>query len=191
MPKAPQTPAFWYHFSRFWFWITGWKLASVVPDGITKGIMIAAPHTSNWDIMYARGAFFLMNLPVRFTVKKEWVDNKFVGWLVRSLGALPVDRSRNNSLVDGMVQLLNQNEEMVILITPEGTRSYQPKWRKGFYFAAMGAKVPILLGFLDYKNKEAGVGPVFWPTGNYEEDLEHIKAFYRTKAGKYPEKGVR
>ncbi|GAA3950516.1 1-acyl-sn-glycerol-3-phosphate acyltransferase [Hymenobacter algoricola] len=191
MPKAPQTPAFWYYFSRFWFWLTGWKLASVVPPGITKGIMIAAPHTSNWDLLYARGAFFLMNVPVRFTVKKEWVDNKFVGWLVRSLGALPVDRSRNNSLVDGMVQLFNNNDEMVIMITPEGTRSYQPKWRKGFYFAAMGAKVPILLGFLDYKNKEAGVGPVFWPTGNYEADTEEIKAFYRTKTGKFPEKGVR
>jgi 1-acyl-sn-glycerol-3-phosphate acyltransferase len=191
MPRAPHTPAFWYNFSRFWFWLNGWKLASVVPPGITKGMMIAAPHTSNWDLLYARGAFFLMNLPVRFTVKKEWVDNKFVGGLVRSLGALPVDRSRNNSLVDGMVQMLNDNEEMIILITPEGTRSYQPKWRKGFYFAAMAAKVPILLGFLDYKNKEAGVGPVFWPTGDYEADLEQIKAFYRTKAGRFPEKGVR
>ncbi|SHJ24879.1 1-acyl-sn-glycerol-3-phosphate acyltransferases [Hymenobacter daecheongensis DSM 21074] len=191
MPKAPHTPAFWYYFSRCWFWLTGWKLASVLPPGTKKAIMIAAPHTSNWDLIYARGAFFLMNVPVRFTVKKEWVDNKFVGWLVRSLGALPVDRSRNNSLVDGMVQLFNDNEEMIILITPEGTRSYQPKWRKGFYFAAMGAKVPILLGFLDYKNKEAGVGPAFWPTGNYEADLEQIQAFYRTKTGKFPEKGVR
>ncbi|MBC6989778.1 MULTISPECIES: 1-acyl-sn-glycerol-3-phosphate acyltransferase [Hymenobacter] len=191
MPKPPSTPTFWYLFSKFWFWITGWRLASVVPPGITKAIMIAAPHTSNWDILYARGAFFLMGVPVRFTVKKEWVDNFFVGWLVRSLGALPVDRSKNNSLVDGMVKLFNEREELVILITPEGTRSYQPRWKKGFYFAAEGAHVPILLGFLDYKNKEAGVGPAVYPTGDYEADLEKIKAFYRTKQGRFPEKGVR
>ncbi|MCC2546303.1 1-acyl-sn-glycerol-3-phosphate acyltransferase [Hymenobacter sp. BT175] len=191
MPKAPHTSTFWYYTSKFWFWLNGWRLASVVPPGIPKAIMIAAPHTSNWDIMFARGAFFLMNVNVRFTVKKEWVDNPFLGGLIKALGALAVDRSRNNSLVDGMVQLFNEREELVILITPEGTRSYQPKWRKGFYFAAVGAKVPILLGYLDYKNKEAGVGPVFWPTGNYEADLEEIKAFYRTKTGRFPEKGVR
>jgi 1-acyl-sn-glycerol-3-phosphate acyltransferase len=191
MPRASTTPFFWYYFSKFWFWITGWKLVSRVPPGITKAMMIAAPHTSNWDILYARASFFLMNVPVRFTVKKEWVDNPFVGWLMRSLGALPVDRSRNNSLVDGMIKLFNEREELVILITPEGTRQYQPKWRKGFYFAAEGANVPILLGFLDYKNKESGVGGPIYPTGNYEADLEQIQAFYRTKTGKFPEKGVR
>ena len=169
----------------------GWKLVSRVPPGITKAMMIAAPHTSNWDILYARASFFLMNVPVRFTVKKEWVDNFLVGWLMRSLGALPVDRSRNNSLVDGMIQLFQERDELVILITPEGTRQYQPKWRKGFYFAAEGAKVPILLGFLDYKNKESGVGGPVYPSGDYEADLEKIKAFYRTKTGKFPEKGVR
>ncbi len=153
--------------------------------------MVAAPHTSNWDLLYARAAFFLMGIPVRFTVKKEWVDNPLVGGLMRSLGALAVDRSRNNSLVDGMVKLFNEREELIIMITPEGTRKYQPKWRKGFYFVAQGANVPILLGFLDYKNKEAGVGPAVYPTGDYEADLEKIKAYYRTKTGRYPEQGVR
>lgn len=191
MPKPANTPTFWYLFSKFWFWLTGWKLASVVPPDIRKAIMIAAPHTSNWDLLYARAAFFLMGVPVRFTVKKEWVDNPIVGGLMKSLGALAVDRSRNNSLVDGMIQLFNEREELVIMITPEGTRSYQPKWRKGFYFVAQGAHVPILLGFLDYKNKEAGVGPAVYPTGNYEADLEKIQAFYRTKTGRFPEKGVR
>ncbi|WP_317128826.1 1-acyl-sn-glycerol-3-phosphate acyltransferase [Hymenobacter elongatus] len=154
-------------------------------------MMIAAPHTSNWDFMFSRAAFYLMDVDVRFTVKKSWVDIPVLGKLMLSLGALPVDRQKNNSLVDGMVNLFNERKELVILITPEGTRSYQPRWKKGFYFAAMGANVPILLGYLDYKNKEAGVGPAFWPTGNYEKDLEEIKAFYRTKQGRFPEKGVR
>ncbi|TGE16375.1 glycerol acyltransferase [Hymenobacter elongatus] len=191
MEKARKTSPFWYQFSRFWFWITGWRLGPVVPPGIPKSMMIAAPHTSNWDFMFSRAAFYLMDVDVRFTVKKSWVDIPVLGKLMLSLGALPVDRQKNNSLVDGMVNLFNERKELVILITPEGTRSYQPRWKKGFYFAAMGANVPILLGYLDYKNKEAGVGPAFWPTGNYEKDLEEIKAFYRTKQGRFPEKGVR
>jgi 1-acyl-sn-glycerol-3-phosphate acyltransferase len=188
---ARKTSTFWYLFSKFWFWITGWHLGSSVPAGIKKSMMIAAPHTSNWDFMFARAAFFLMDVDVKLTIKKEWTTIPILGALVRSLGGLAVDRSKNNSLVDGMIQLFHEHDEMVILITPEGTRSYQPKWRKGFYHAAMGAGVPILFGYLDYKNKEAGVSGPFWPTGDYEKDLEEIKAFYRTKQGRFPEKGVR
>jgi 1-acyl-sn-glycerol-3-phosphate acyltransferase len=159
-----------------------------------RGIRLAADRPGaarNWDLIMARAAFYIMDVDVRFTVKSEWTENPLLGWLVKAIGALPVNRSRNNSLVDGMVQLFKQYEELVILITPEGTRAYQPKWRKGFYYAALEAGVPILLGFLDYSKKEAGVGPVFWPTGDYERDLEEIKAFYRTKQGRFPERGVR
>ncbi len=104
---------------------------------------------------------------------------------------MPVDRSKNNSLVSAMVNILNKADRMVIMITPEGTRKYQPRWRKGFYYTAMEAKVPIILGYLDYPKKEAGVGPVFYPTGDIDADIEKIKDFYRTKKGKYPEQGVR
>ena len=114
-----------------------------------------------------------------------------LGWLLKKLGALPVDRSKNNSLVNAMIDIFNNAEEMVIMITPEGTRKYQPRWRKGFYHTAMGANVPIILGYLDYSKKEAGVGPIIYPTGDVEGDIEKIKAFYRTKKGKYPELGVR
>ncbi|SNR57203.1 MULTISPECIES: 1-acyl-sn-glycerol-3-phosphate acyltransferase [Hymenobacter] len=188
---ARKTSTFWYYVSKAIFKVAGWKLASQVPPGIPKSMMIAAPHTSNWDFIMARAAFFLMDVDVKLTIKKEWTDAPILGPLVRSLGGLAVDRSRNNSLVDGMVQLFREREELVILITPEGTRKYQPKWRKGFYHAALGAGVPILLGFLDYKNKEAGVGGPIYPTGNYEADLEKIQAFYRTKAGRFPDQGVR
>jgi len=188
---ARKTSSFWYLFSKFWFWITGWRLGPQVPPAIKKSMMIAAPHTSNWDFVYARAAFFLMDVDVKLTIKKEWTTIPVLGALVRSLGGLAVDRSKNNSLVDGMVQLFRERDELVILITPEGTRGYQPKWRKGFYHAAVGAGVPILLGYLDYQKKEAGVGPAFWPTGDYEKDLEEIKSFYRTKPGRFPEKGVR
>jgi 1-acyl-sn-glycerol-3-phosphate acyltransferase len=114
-----------------------------------------------------------------------------LGWLLNKMGALPVDRSKNNSLVSTMIDILNNSDRMVILITPEGTRKYQPRWRKGFYHTAIGANVPIVLGYLDYPKKEAGVGPIFQPTGDVEGDIEKIQAFYRTKKGKYPENGVR
>ena len=186
-----KTSTFWYLVSKAIFAVAGWKLNGVKPPHIKKAMMIAAPHTSNWDMIMARAAFFLMDVDVRFTLKAEWVRNPWLGWLLTSLGAIAVDRSKNNSLVDGMVQLFNEHEEMIILITPEGTRTYQPRWRKGYYFAALGAKVPILLGFLNYAQKEAGVGPAVYPTGNYEADEEVIKAFYRQIPGRFPEQGVR
>ncbi|WP_345225396.1 1-acyl-sn-glycerol-3-phosphate acyltransferase [Hymenobacter koreensis] len=183
--------SFWLAFSKFWFKITGWRLASGIPAHIRQGVMIAAPHTSNWDFIYSRAAFFLMRRDVRLTIKKEWTEIPILGKLVLSLGGLPIDRSKNNSTVETMIELFKQNPELIILVTPEGTRKYQPRWRKGFYHAAVGAGVPILLGYLDYEKKEAGVGPAVYPTGNYEADLETIQSFYRTKKGRYPEQGVR
>jgi 1-acyl-sn-glycerol-3-phosphate acyltransferase len=183
--------SFWLAFSKFWFKITGWRLASSIPPDIKQAMMIAAPHTSNWDFMYARAAFFLMRRNVRFTVKKEWTDIPLLGKLMLSLGALPIDRSKNNSMVEAMTELFEQYPDLIILITPEGTRKYQPRWRRGYYHVAQAAGVPILLGFLDYGRKEAGVGPAVYPTGNYEQDEEQIKAFYRTKKGRFPELGIR
>ena len=172
------------------FKVSGWKLANGFPNDIKKCVMIAAPHTSNWDFIYARAGFYLMGVDVRFTIKKESMGFPF-GPLLSAMGALPVDRSKNNSLVDTMVRILKESEEMVILITPEGTRKYQPRWRKGFYHTAYGANVPIALGYLDYAKKEAGIGPIFYPTGDVEGDIEKIKDFYRTITPKYPEQGVR
>ncbi|MDO7852316.1 1-acyl-sn-glycerol-3-phosphate acyltransferase [Hymenobacter convexus] len=190
MTPREKSP-FWHAMATLVFKVAGWHLGEIHNPEIKKSMMIAAPHTSNWDIIIARAAFYLMGVPVRFTVKKEWTENFALGWLVKAIGGLAVDRSRNNSLVDGMVKLFNEHDELVILITPEGTRAYQPRWRKGYYFAALGAQVPIRLGYLDYAKKEAGIGEAVWPTGNYEADEAKIKAFYRTITGRFPEKGVR
>ena len=188
---ARKTSLVWYYIAKTVFWVAGWKLGRVADPAIKKSMMIAAPHTSNWDLIYARGAFYLMDLDVRFTVKKEWTTHWLLGGLVRSVGGLAVDRGKNNSLVEGMVELFNERDELVILITPEGTRRYQARWRKGYYYAALEAGVPIQLGFLDYKNKVAGVGGTVHPTGDYAADEEKIKAFYRTIQGRFPDQGVR
>jgi 1-acyl-sn-glycerol-3-phosphate acyltransferase len=172
------------------FKISGWHVNGRIPAEVKKSIMIAAPHTSNWDFLFARCAFYIMGIDVRYTIKKEAMVGP-LGWLLKKMGALPVDRSKNNSLVQTMIDILEESDKMVILVTPEGTRKYQPRWRKGFYYTAVGANVPIVLGYLDYPKKEAGVGPVFYPTGNVEADIEEIKKFYRTKTAKYPAQGVR
>lgn len=160
--------------------------------------MIAAPHTSYWDFVYARGAFFIMDIPVKITIKKEVVNSPFFGWFVRKMGGIAIDRTpkdgnlkKKESMVDAMVNLIQSSDQLIMMVTPEGTRKYVKRWKTGFYRVAENAEVPIILGFLDYKNKIAGIGPVKWPTGDYDKDLIDIQDFYRDKTGKYPELGVR
>ena len=156
--------------------------------------MIAAPHTSNWDIVYTRAAFELLDLPVKFTIKKEWVNSP-MGLILRPLGAIPIDREYRDgkkvSMTQTMTELFDRYEELIVLVTPEGTRQYAPEWKTGFYRVAESANVPVLLGYLDYSKKMAGVGPIIHPTGDIDADIEEIKAFYRTIVGRYPERGVR
>ena len=183
-------------FSRFVFWLTGWKVVGAFPEDVRKAVMIAAPHTSNWDLLYARCAFFLLDIPLRYTIKKELMVGP-VGWMLRMLGAIPIDRSKTGargkrSMVDAMADLFDEyEEELVVMVTPEGTRKYAPRWKTGFYRVAEKAQVPIVLGYLDYAKKHAGVGPVFNTTGDIDKDIEEIQAFYRTKTARYPEQGVR
>ncbi len=155
--------------------------------------MVAAPHTSNWDLVYARAALYILRVPVKFTIKKEWVRFP-LSLILYPLGAIPIDRQpkgiRRTSMVDTMVALFEQREHLIILVTPEGTRKYAKKWKSGFYFTALRANVPIVLGYLDYRDKEAGIGGVFQPTGDRDKDVEEIKAFYRTKTAKFPENGI-
>lgn len=175
------------------FKTTGWKAHGNLPQGIHKAVMVAAPHTSNWDFIFARAALFIMRIPVRFTIKKEWLRFP-LSLILNPLGALPIDRSpqerKKRSTVQVMVDLFNNHDRLIILVTPEGTRKRVDTWRTGFYYAALNAKVPIILAYLDYARKEAGIGPVFQPTGHLEEDIEAIKSYYRNVTPKFPEQGV-
>lgn len=156
--------------------------------------MVAAPHTSNWDIVYTLAVFNLLKLPVKFTIKKEWMRFPF-GLMLRPLGAIPIDREYRNgkkvSTVQSMIELFDQYDDLIVLVTPEGTRQHAETWKTGFYRVAQGAQVPIALGFLDYKKKQAGVGPVLYPTGDMKADIATMKDFYRTITGRYPERGIR
>ena len=165
----------------------GWKIEGGIPSEIKKCVLIAAPHTSNWDFVYGIGALDEFKLDVKYLAKKELFRFPFKG-MFESLGGLPVDRSKSNSMVDAMIKLINSKDEIIVLIPPEGTRSKVKKWKTGFYHVALGSWVPIVLAYLDYKRKIAGIGPVVMPSDNKEEDFKGISLFYKNITAKYPEK---
>ena len=180
--------------SRIIFWLAGWRLNPNWPEGVKKAVLIAIPHTSNWDLLYARAAFYLMDIPVRFTIKKESMIGP-LGWLLSGLGAIPIDLQlipggKKQTYTEAMIQMLNERDDLVVMFTPEGTRSTVSKWKSGFYHTALGANVPIVIGYLDYQKKEAGIGPCLYPNGDMDGQIEELKAFGRTVVPKYPEKGI-
>ena len=180
-------------FARFIFWVFGWTLDDHLKADFRKCVMLAVPHTSNWDFIFARAAFAMMNIPIRFTVKKEWMRFPF-GGMMSALGAIAIDRSakvpgqERLSMVEAMTNLFNGRNELVIMITPEGTRSKVTKWKTGFYYIAQNANVPIALGYLDFKKKIAGVGKIITPSGDMKKDMKEIMDFYKNISGKFPEK---
>ena len=175
------------------FKIFGWTLDDKLKADFRKCVMIASPHTSNWDLIFARSAFSLMNIPIRYTVKDDWMRFPF-NLIFGPLGAIAIDRGPKKpgdprpSMTESMIDLFNGRSELVVMVTPEGTRALRTKWKTGFYHIAVGAKVPIALGYLDYKNKIAGVGKMLYPSGDMEKDMKEIMAFYKPIQGKHSER---
>lgn len=178
---------------KFIFKIKRWKLHPSCPAEAKKSIVVAAPHTSNWDFVYAMVALRKLGLSPRFTIKKEF-NKPLIGYWIKSMGALWIDRSPRGkekerpSMTQVMAEIINESEEpMAVLVTPEGTRSKVTKWKTGFYYTALEAKVPICLSYMNYKTRMVGVAQCFMPSGNIEKDMKIIMDFYRDKAGKYPD----
>lgn len=180
--------------SKALLWLSGWKVQENIPKEAQRCVMIAAPHTSNWDLWYARLAFFVMGIPLKFTIKREWM--KFpLNLLVGPMGGIGIDRRSpkqgrqdTGSYIQLMVNLFKERDRLALLITPEATRSKRTEWKMGFYHVAKKAGVPICLGYLDYKNKIAGVGGPVFLSDNMEEDLQKVMKFYQGIEGKFPEK---
>jgi 1-acyl-sn-glycerol-3-phosphate acyltransferase len=165
----------------------GWRIQGNLPPEIKKCVVVVAPHTSMWDFVWGRLAWYKLRLRVRFLIKKELFSFP-LGILVKGLGGIPVDRSKSGGMVDYVADLFSKYDSLYITITPEGTRKLNPHWKRGFYFIAVKAKVPIALGVLDYKEKSGGVGMIFTPSGDFESDFKMIEDFYRGKGAKHPEK---
>ncbi len=163
----------------------GWRMEGCKPD-LDKFVLIAAPHTSNWDVPVMLAMAFAFRAELFWIGKESLFRGPFKA-LLRWLGGIPINRSGSQNLVAKTAALFDQQEKLILAIAPEGTRKKARSWKTGFYYIAHTAGVPIVMGFIDFRRKVAGVGPTFMPTGNIEADMQKLQAFYANIAGKHQE----
>ena len=176
-------------FGRSTLRVLGWKWDGHRPD-VKKCVLIAVPHTTNWDLMFMLLGSIAMEIPAVFMMKESvfwWPLGAFWRWC----GGIPVNRRAASTVVEQMVQAFDESEAMYFVITPEGTRKAVRYWKLGFYQIACGAKAPILPAWIDYEHKRLGVGPLIPATGNIEADFEKLRDFYEEKVGVSPQYDVR
>lgn len=167
--------------------LTGWKVVGTLPAHAMKSVLIAAPHTSNWDLPYTLMVAFALRLNVYWMGKTSLFKPPFRG-VMMWLGGIPVDRSQSNNLVAASsAAIIQATGALQLIVPPEGTRSGTRFWKTGFYYIAQGADVPIVMAYLDYEKKIGGLGPVFVTTGDIDADMKAIKAFYAGVKGKNAE----
>ena len=166
------------------FKVSGWKAAGQRPS-LPKYVIIAAPHTSNWDFVYTICLAFILGIKPLIMMKRAWFRWPMAPFL-RWLGAFPIDRSGSQNVVAQSIQAFNEHTRMVMVVPPSGTRKKVMYWKTGFYHIARGAGVPVVLGYLDYRQKVGGIGPTVHITGHMEADMKTIRGFYADIKGKYP-----
>jgi len=164
----------------------GWTIKADLPE-VKKYIVIAAPHTSNWDFPLGILAAWAIRLEVKWMGKHTLFRWPF-GWFFRAIGGTAVHRETGKNLISQMTDLFERSDQLVLALAPEGTRTKTDHWKTGFYYIARAAKVPILMAYLDFGNKQVGTGELFYPTGDIHSDFEFIQKFYANKRGKNPEK---
>lgn len=164
--------------------VSGWRTVGQPPN-LAKYVFVAAPHTSNWDFFYMYVASKRLQVPIAWMGKESLFNGRF-GWFMRLMNGVPVKRSGGENIVAQMVEQFTQRDSLILAVPPSGTRKKTPHWRSGFYHIALGAQVPLALGFVDYGRKETGIGPVFMPSGEVTADMDIIRAFYSTITAKFP-----
>jgi 1-acyl-sn-glycerol-3-phosphate acyltransferase len=162
----------------------GWKVD--VPSEIpSRCVIVGAPHTSNLDLVLTLLLMLAADLRLRW-VGKDTLFRGPLGLLFRGLGGIPIDRSSPQNFVEQMVAAFGSGEPLRLAIAPAGTRRNAPYWKTGFYYIALGARVPIVLGYADYRRRVVGLGPTVHPTGDLHADFESIRAFYADIVGRHP-----
>ena len=165
--------------------IGGWEMVGTHPQA-PKAVVIAAPHTSNWDGFWGLVCRVALGVDIHFFAKRSlfWFP---LSTLLRALGGIPLDRKRAGSAVDQAIEMFKTHESFYFGLAPEGTRSRADHWKSGFYRIAQGADVPVILGFLDYGKRRIGIGPTLRLSGDPQKDLEFFREFYRDVQGRRPE----
>jgi 1-acyl-sn-glycerol-3-phosphate acyltransferase len=164
---------------RLW----GWRIEGHLPD-VPKVIIAVAPHTTNWDFVVGVMTLFVLDVKLSFLGKHTLFNGWFGKWM-RSIGGIPVDRSKPNGVVGETIAAFDRAEKLVLAVAPEGTRQLDRGFKTGFLHMAYGARVPVLLAYFDFSRKVIGFGPLFQPSGDAEKDLQEILAFYQPIRGKY------
>ena len=173
---------------RLVLWLAGWTTKGEVPAS-RNNLVIAAPHTSNWDFI------LLMAAAYSFHIRIHWLGKNTLfffplGYLLKFMGGIPVDRSKPNNLVQVLSARIEHGDGVNLVVPPSGTRRYTEYWKSGFYRIAEATQIPIVCGYLDYEKKEAGLGPAFLPT-ELKSDMDRIRAFYEPIAARFPERKSR
>lgn len=171
--------------ARLFLTASGWSFEGEVPAS-QRYVLIAAPHTSNWDLLYFLALAWALEIPVSWMGK----HTLFQGWpgrVLQRLGGIPVRRDRRNDLVADLAARFEAADVLVLTVPAEGTRSRATHWKSGFYRIALAARVPIVFGYLDYARKQGGLGPAFMPTGDVARDMDSVRAFYADKVGRCPQ----
>lgn len=153
-----------------------WRVEGTLPD-LPRFVIIAAPHSSNWDFVLGVLVLFALRLDVRWIGKRE-IFRWPLGPFMHRLGGIPVDRDNPRGAVEDLVQLVAGRERFVIALAPEGTRKRVERWKTGFYRIATGAGIPIVPAYFDYARRAIGFGPLFEPTGDVERDVAALRRFY-------------
>jgi 1-acyl-sn-glycerol-3-phosphate acyltransferase len=165
----------------------GWDVQGALPPDLKKCIIVVAPHTAMGDFIIGRFGFWKLQIKVNFLIKKE-AFTPALGWIIKGSGGIPVDRSRGANVTAQVVRMIEESDQIAIVITPEGTREKVTHWKKGFYFLAQNANIPIALAYIDYGRKKGGIGSVIQPSGDYNADMKIIREFYRGMQGRHPER---
>jgi 1-acyl-sn-glycerol-3-phosphate acyltransferase len=182
----PEVNNFIKTLAQWFIALVGWKAEGDLHLLPKKFVAIMAPHTSNWDLLLALGTLSALGIKFNWFGKKEAFSWP-IGGLFKLLGGIPIERRTHQNMVEQTAALIRSRERVIIGIAPEGTRSNSKYWKTGFYHIAHQAAVPIAFGFLDYRRKAGGIGPLMETTGNIEEDLQVIRDYYKDVTAKNPE----
>ena len=166
--------------------LIGWKTVGSLPQE-KKCVIIAAPHTSNWDFIIGRLSYLASGKKIFFLIKKEFFFFP-VGGILRKLGGIPVDRGRKNNTIQQVAKLFNEQDELFLTVAPEGTRKKVKRWKRGFYLIEKRSNVPIYMGKINYKTKEIGFFTKLETTDDIEADMKTLKSFYKNACARHPEK---
>lgn len=179
---AEEEPLFMFAVKESFYWLAkllGWQFKGEIPADVKKGVVVIAPHTSTLDLIFGLAAYrHFENLKGHYLAKKELFESP-LRLFYELTGGIPVDRTNAKDTVEQIARKFQERDHLFIAIAPEGTRKKTKKWKSGFYRIALQADVPIILAYLDYDKKEAGIGDIIYPTGNYEADAKKMEAFYK------------